>query len=660
MVDAAIALFGTTSTSPERRELRAGPVTAIFEDGGLRWIKFAGTEVLRAVSFLIRDSAWGTANPQISNLRIDQQEEQFSVHFDVRCRTKDGAIDWRGEIEGALDGRIRFSAVARPEQDFLTCRTGFVVLHPLEGVASRPVTVGYVDGTSEQSSFPEFIAPYQNFKNIRSLTIELPPGISATCMMEGDAWEMEDHRNWTDASFKTYVRLLEWGFPYVVKAGDELRQSVTLTFSGAARGSRAAALPRQPYPVTLRQDGPDQWKMPRIGLSLPRGRLNEAQSVAELIRQVRPAFLHCRLDPSAGEGSELLTRYRDTAALIGSPMALEITVSNGKEPRAELEGVARALERANIEPEAVVAVPAKPLLQMNPVGEADRAAIARIPEAARGVFSNVLVGGGVFGFFAELNRNMPPAAPLDFVTHLTSALVHHSDDDSVMETLSTIEAVIKSASMLSGGKPHWLGPANIGLDDNPYGPATPNPDNGRYTMARMDPRQRGVFAAAWSLGYIAAAARAGVERLIMGAPAGELGIAYASTEYDQPYFDHMPDAAVYPLYHVLREASRAAGAPGLGIVPDDPQRIAALAYGGEGGLVLWAANLTASPQTVVLPEGFSGGGIRMLDQESFAEAVGDPGYFQRDDDPPAGSSIALKPYAVMRVRAIISGGSRPV
>jgi hypothetical protein len=31
--------------------------------------------------------------------------------------------------------------------------------------------------------------------------------------MEGDAWEMEDHRNWLDASFKTYVRPLALPYP---------------------------------------------------------------------------------------------------------------------------------------------------------------------------------------------------------------------------------------------------------------------------------------------------------------------------------------------------------------------------------------------------------------------------------------------------------------
>ena len=144
---------------------------------------------------------------------MDQGEASFSVEFGARCVTKDGNITWLGKIEGRPDGSIAFEGTARPDRDFTTCRTGFVVLHPLEGVAGQPVRVGFTDGRFEASSVPRPDQVLQTFKSIRSLSHEVIPGVTATCTMEGDAWEIEDHRNWTDASFKTYVRLLERGFP---------------------------------------------------------------------------------------------------------------------------------------------------------------------------------------------------------------------------------------------------------------------------------------------------------------------------------------------------------------------------------------------------------------------------------------------------------------
>ena len=64
-----------------------------------------------------------------------------------------------------------------------------------------------------KSRFPEEIDPQCPFQDIRALTHEVAPGVSATCRMEGDTFEMEDHRNWMDASYKTYVRPLALPWP---------------------------------------------------------------------------------------------------------------------------------------------------------------------------------------------------------------------------------------------------------------------------------------------------------------------------------------------------------------------------------------------------------------------------------------------------------------
>ena len=50
------------------RVLRAGALTAEFEAGNLRYIRFGGVEMIRAVSFIVRDKNWGTYNPTISDL----------------------------------------------------------------------------------------------------------------------------------------------------------------------------------------------------------------------------------------------------------------------------------------------------------------------------------------------------------------------------------------------------------------------------------------------------------------------------------------------------------------------------------------------------------------------------------------------------------------
>ena len=39
---------------------------------------------------------------------------------------------------------------------------------------------------------------------------------------EGDLWEMEDQRNWTDASYKTYSTPLRPPYPVEIREGDRV------------------------------------------------------------------------------------------------------------------------------------------------------------------------------------------------------------------------------------------------------------------------------------------------------------------------------------------------------------------------------------------------------------------------------------------------------
>ena len=54
---------------------------------------------------------------------------------------------------------------------------------------------------------------------------------------------MEDQRNWTDASFKTYSTPLELPFPVEISADEEVRQRVVLTLSDGEQNLTAAEEP---------------------------------------------------------------------------------------------------------------------------------------------------------------------------------------------------------------------------------------------------------------------------------------------------------------------------------------------------------------------------------------------------------------------------------
>src|SRR5262249_8671530 len=67
----------------------------------------------------------------------------------------------------------------------------------------------------------------------------------------GDLFELEDQRNWGDASFKTYCTPLRAGFPRTIAKGDAIAHSLDMRFTPAntvsARSEPVAPTPqRQP------------------------------------------------------------------------------------------------------------------------------------------------------------------------------------------------------------------------------------------------------------------------------------------------------------------------------------------------------------------------------------------------------------------------------
>ena len=198
-------------------------------------------EAIRAISYVARDQYWGTFNPEIRDLAVEETSGRFCVTYTAVCGDEQQRFVYRARIVGNADGSLRFGGIGTPETDFLTNRTGFVVLHGVEGISGHGVEVSEVGGDVVDTRFPEVIDPVQPIMNIRALTHEVVPGLKVTCSMLGDTFEMEDQRNWTDASYKTYVRPLGLPHPYTLTAGETLEQAVELRFEGRAPAARTTA-----------------------------------------------------------------------------------------------------------------------------------------------------------------------------------------------------------------------------------------------------------------------------------------------------------------------------------------------------------------------------------------------------------------------------------
>jgi hypothetical protein len=254
-------------------------------------------------------------------------------------------------------------------------------------------------------------------------------------------------------------------------------------------------------------------------------------------------------------------------------------------------------------------------------------------------------------FFTELNRKPVPKGLFDFVTHSVCPIVHAADDISVMETLEALPSIIASTRHMVGKTPYHLGPSSIPCRDNPYGAAVaPNPGNGRVCLSDTDPRQRGLYAAAWNVGLLAALAKGGVEQATLGAATGPQGAIYRKARHKQPWFDSAK-ALVYPVYHVIAGMAPASGHKRLETDISQPAKIAALAHQAKGQRELWLANLTAEPQTVKV-SGFDGAAVmHHLGDDNFKSIASDPGYLSSAGEKLRKvSAVELGPFGVVRIK----------
>ncbi|CAN7347716.1 D-apionate lactonase [Mesorhizobium sp. LjNodule214] len=582
----AFLLYGTSAVEAGSVRLSAGLLSADFVNGNLRTIRHDGTEVLRAIAYIVRDRDWGTYEPELTGLVIDQNEETFFVSYSASCVGPGGSrLGFRATIKGSASGELVFDVSALPESDFETNRCGFCILHPIAGLAGSPVTVEHTDGRIVGTKLPLLIDPWQPFKDIRAITHEVRPGVSAECRMEGDIFEMEDQRNWSDASYKTYVRPLALPWPYVLPAGQPNRQTISLNITGEAKAPAAIAA-GEPVRVALGEPGS---ALPDVGVIIYPDDVETALANLSMLSDLGPQQLIFHYDPTRGHGLDALRSFARLAFAYPAKTTLECVVVGMGDLDAELSGVADMVLQAGLKLSAIAVSPSIDR-QSTPPGSAwpECPPLEDVYAAARRAFPDIRLGGGMFSYFTELNRKRVPAGPLDFITHCTCPIVHAADDLSVMQSLEALPFITQSARAIFGAKPYRIGPSTIAMRQNPYGGATKdNFDGQRIAMANHDPRHAGQFTAAWTIGYAARVAPAGLEMLTLSGFAGPFGVLAASGE---PVAEGSPR----PIFQAIEGLCELAGLAHVAARTSDETKVLALAgRNASGETIVWLANLTA-------------------------------------------------------------------
>lgn len=622
---------GTTEPVLPTREVKAGPISAIIESGALRTISFGDLELIRQIDFPVRDQNWASLQPHVVSEKLDETATGFryEYHFEV----DGGALICRVVYTATSDGLITAEGEAEARRDFITNRTGFTVLHPIDGFSGQPVQVRNVSGGVETAVMPELISPDQPMKDIAGLTFDLG-GTKLDIAFEGETFEMEDQRNWSDASYKTYCRPLVEPFAYDIKAGSALRQVIKVSMSGKPDVATTGASAEVTIGPALDES------LPELLLAGDDGWLADAEGITHLAASGLKALL-LRVTPA--NAVKLLPEAKLFVESLSGALDLEVVLDDDPPAEPQLQSIASICTELELSPRHVMALPSAYLKSYQPSSVWPK---GLSPDdaftAAEVAFPKARVGAGMLTNFTEFNRCRPDKVSSDYITHGNTATVHAADDASVMQTLETLPHVFKSARAIGGDRACRLGLTAIGMRSNPYGAAiSENPDQLRLTMATWDPRARALFGAAFAIGALAVTEGQGIEAITLASPAGPFGVLSSGARVKRPWYDEYPEAMLHPIFHVLKALSNATKRHALQNLPRSFAGVAA-SDGDETTMVI--ANLTGDTQRLPVA---ADGETAILDRESFTDAVKDTHWLEHAMKRGDGQSVDLTAYACL-------------
>lgn len=599
------------------KRIEVGPLSVLLDGPDLRYLELNGNELLRRVTVAVRDEAWGTLEPDTVEIEVVPiSPEAVEIVAECAHRSEAAEVTWRTTARLTAGGELSYTAEMQPLSPFRYNRMGICLLHPpaaLVGSSFEAETpAGPVSGGFEAEIGPQRIEGdeiFPLFPAFSRLRIEGDGGVVLDFRFEGDLFEMEDQRNWSDGSFKTYCTPLSLPRPHAAEPGKPVLQRVEL----ALGGTLPAAAPVVGDGVVAIEIGgePAGSRVPGLGLYLagPAPSPPAAGSLPAGLEHVR-VDLRPTLDPAA-----VLAAGAAAATAAGAGLVVALHLHDA----AELE----ALE----EPLSLHADLVRRLLVFEQGAEASPGPlVAAARERLGAALPAARFAGGTDLWFTQINRVRPETAAMDAVAWSVTPQVHGFDALTVMESLAAQADQVASAGAIAPGLDVLVGPVTLRPRYNPAAAdwaqqaLEPPPES-------IDPRQDTLFAAAFTAGSLAQLAAAGADFV-------------TSYEADGPRGVLGENGEVLPCWHPIADVAGWAGWSVLPVGSPRPLAVQALAVrdpdGGGTGIVV--ANLR-DERTPVRLAGVPAGEavIRVLDAATRAVACSDA----------AGFRSALRPAAVV-------------
>lgn len=454
--------------------LKAGNLACIYENGTLRYIKQDGIEVVRMIYAAVRDAQWHTALYTIRDEKIEAGNNDFTITYTAHYTLNDIAYQSRVEIKGAAN-RISFRMQGEALSSFKRNRIGICVLHPLGNSAGEMVTIEQPDGVSYDANFPKTISPHQPLLNIRNMHWKAAGKVDCSLFFEGDIFETEDQRNWTDSSYKTYSTPLSRPIPATVNKGDTVDQQLVLEVPATTSSKTAEQV----------QPSSERHKFPKIGYA--KGASNEPLSDTAIQSLQHVPFDHYRVELRFNRPGWKETWANALHDIKRLATKLELVLFFTEAVKEELSAFMDAAKAG-----------ASYIATILPLSATTKRTTETLLKEVYGhlkkLHMGIRVGYGTDGFFADLNRNRPQPQTYDFLSFSLNPQVHLADTRTIIENLEAQRHTLKTIKTFSD-KPVHVSPVTFKVRLADQADAK--------LQAGYDARQHTAFGAWWTLACLA-------------------------------------------------------------------------------------------------------------------------------------------------------------
>jgi hypothetical protein len=646
--------YGKSEPLPLPTPLRAGPLSLLYEDGDLRSIKLGSHELIRRIYAAVRDRNWDTILPEFSNVRMDIGSNCFSITYEAVNQLDEIHFIWQGFLQGKPDGTITFRMEGQAVATFQKSRIGLCVLYPA-GLAGKPCTVSQVGGNQYATAFPNQITPDQPPSPFTDMVgLSLTEGaVQVEIHFDGGVFEMEDQRNWSDASFKSYCPPLRYPYPNEITAGTKLSQTITIRISRKRTGARPARSDEGCLTFNVSQQSAG--RLPALGTCIASHGGDLTRQEITRLKALRLSHLRADVWLSDPYYREDFHRAAAQSHSLGIPLYLAVHLSeNGDE---ELHGFTKVFHEVEPQVASWLVYPAREIYHGgSPTAQV--VAWVRNSEIARQSKPPLYLAAGTDNDFIYLQRNLPPFEQIDAVCFALNPQVHTFDNASVMETLEAQRMMVASARRLAGERSVMVSPVTLRPRHNPYASGLILTTPPGKLPPQVDYRQPSLFTATWLVGSLRAMAMGGASAVTYFETTGWRGIMETEAGSPVPGKFYSIPGTVFPVYHMVADVAEfAVGADVLAVKSDNNFLFQGLALRSREKVRLLVANLTPVQQAVTvkgLPDRVR---VRLLDETTVEEAMCTPEAFRLQ--PPttyatvkSGLKLDLFPYAVATIELL--------